>query len=152
MAKEKLSMNWLAFCVNLIKTHPFTNYVWAKSRYRVICSSLFHDGGTHVCSFILRLNLNVSYYLHQLLLVQGKWKQASAIAGGVLQAYQQREGIDTHRWSVLPGTRGMKLMHTYAHRVNHVSQSWLSWGFGVCFACAFLISSVASSSHAELHS
>ena len=146
MAKEKLSMNWLAFCVNLINTCLFTNYVWAKSHYRVIRCSLFYDGGTRVCSFILMFNLNVSYLL---LLVQGKWKQASAIAGGVLQAYQQREGVDTHRWSVLPGTHGMRLKHIYAHRVNHVSQSWLCRGFWFCFACAFLISSVASSSHAE---
>ena len=149
MAKEKLSMNWLAFCVNLINTGLFTNYVWAKSRYRVMCSSLFHDGGTRVCSFILRLNLNVSYLL---LPVQGKWKRASAIAGGVLQAYQRWEGVDTHRWSVLPGTRGVNLMHTYAHRVNRVAQSRLCRGFWFCFACAFATSSVASSSHAELHS
>ena len=46
----------------------------------------FYDGGTHVCPFRFKVKSECQLFTPA---EQGEWKQASATAGGVLQAYQQ---------------------------------------------------------------
>lgn len=67
-------------------------------------AELSSDVVTYVSSFPLRLNLNVRSLV---LLVCGKWMQASAPACGVLPTCQQWEGMDLHTGSAPPGLRGI---------------------------------------------
>lgn len=94
MAKEKLSINRFDFSVNLILLTYLLIVYELNHITEMYVAELSYKSVTHASSCILRLNLNFSYLL---ILVLPKWKQALATAGGVVQTYQQREGMGTHR-------------------------------------------------------